>query len=168
MRFNFRIFLLSTLFFNFQKSWGQKNNYRPNALFAEFGGNGLLVSAHYERRLLKKIDLNARIGIGKYGTDKFTTIPFGVDYNLPIGKKNNSFVDFGFGLTYTKAIVDLYVIVERRALTAAPKDYYLIPIPSVQYKYAGKHGFLFKTGLFFPIRDIGVIPYIGFSFGACF
>lgn len=138
-----------------------------NAVYAELGGNGLLVSVQYERRLFSKIDLHARIGAGIYGEDKNLTVPVGLDYNLCLDKLHQ-FVDFGFGITCTKAVVDLYATVERKEPNYKPKDYFLIPIPSVQYKYAGKRGFLFKGGLFFPIRDFGVLPYIGLSFGKCF
>ncbi len=138
---------------------------KSNAVFLELGGNGLMISGNYERRLLRKIDFRGRIGVGAYGTH--FTIPIGIDYNLKLS--HHSFIDFGFGITYTKAVADFYVITERnRNGPAETKDFYLIPIPGAQYKYISNSGFLLKAGVFLPIRDFGPIPYIGVSIGHSF
>lgn len=136
-----------------------------NALYAELGGNGLLVSLHFEKQVFKNLNINA--GLGIYGKSKSYTIPIGLDYNLPFGKKRTSYVDFGMGLTYCNTLVDLYAIVDKKP-TYQSRNYSVIPTPSIQYKFIGQKGFLFKSGLFLPILEIGPLPYIGFSFGYAF
>lgn len=163
----FLFFFSGILLFN--RANGQTENsiskVKFNAAYFELGGNGLLISVNYERQLLRKIDFRGRIGVGLYGKDM--TIPIGIDYNLKLSR--HSFIDFGFGITYTKAVADFYVITERnRYGLAEKKDFYLIPIPSAQYKYIRSSGFLFKAGVFLPIRDFGPVPYIGVSIGQIF
>ncbi len=71
----------------------------PQAVFAELGGNAIVLSANYDRRFGKKTDgLGFRVGIGySFSNDPgFFSIPVGLNYLL--GKKSN-FFEIGVGET---------------------------------------------------------------------
>ena len=52
-----------------------------------------MASVHYERQLFKSTKIYGHIGVGIYGAKQLRpTIPFGVNYLLPIDK-SKSFID---------------------------------------------------------------------------
>src|SRR3954467_14280006 len=81
-------------------SLGQ-STFKKNDIYVEALGNGLFGSVNYERQLTKEPGLGARIGVGFY-TEKafYLTLPMGINYLFPL-KNQNSFIDAGFGVTWT-------------------------------------------------------------------
>lgn len=72
----------------------------PQVIFAELGGNGIILSANYDRRFSKTVDgLGLRFGLGySFSSDeKFATLPLGINYLL--GKKGRYF-EMGLGGTF--------------------------------------------------------------------
>lgn len=133
--------------------------------YAELAGNGLLISANYERQILKKTRLNVRVGIGTYGTDKYTTYPFGINYLLKL-KNSNTYIDFGLGGTYTEADVLLYMNVKREPGYKNTTSFCFIP--SVGIRHQTTKNFMFRFALTPVFNHNGSIPYIGISVGKSF
>ena len=158
-----KLFLLASILLISISSIAQKTN---NAVYLQIGGNGMLGSFNYERSLMKKIPLRAHVGIGIYGSrEQNMTIPIGVNYLLKLGQKGN-FIDVGLGCTYTKADVQLYIIVDRRGNYI--NDHFFNFVPSISYRKQTPHKFLFKAGITPIINQYGVIPFVGFTFGKLF
>ena len=127
-----------------------------------------MISINYERQILKKPYLSVHAGIGSYGIkDAYMTLPVGINYLLKL-KKSNSGFEFGLGLTYTKADVTLYAIVDKRGLTTKPKENFFIVVPGVSYRAQSNKGMMFRVGITPVITHYGLFPYCGFSFGKSF
>ena len=152
--------LFSTLLF------GQEN-FKKNNLFLEIGGNGLFTSINYERQLTKNPGLGLRLGIGYYKRNPFNlTIPMGVDYLLNI-YKNKTFLDLGLGITYTKADVKLYVMVDYKDPNYVNENYLNI-IPSLGFRFHTEKNIMWRISLTPVINHIGFIPFLGLSIGKLF
>jgi hypothetical protein len=101
--------------------------FKRNEVFIELLGNGLLGSINYERQLGKKPGFGIRAGAGLYGTDTHMTIPVGVNYLIKL-RNDYSFLDLGFGATFTKTDGFFYAITKLSDGYIRKKDYvYLIP-----------------------------------------
>ncbi|MEO8770857.1 MAG: hypothetical protein ABI402_12245 [Ferruginibacter sp.] len=141
-----------------------------NTAYLELGGNGLISSVNYERQLTNHPALAIHVGVGTYIThdDKFKffpTIPVGINYLLKLNKR--SMLDIGFGATWTKPEVKLYAIVDRY-YNYVNHDYINF-VPSVGYRHHTKNNLMWRCSIT-PIitHSIGVIPFVGFSFGKIF
>jgi hypothetical protein len=143
----------------------QTTNKNNNAAYLELGGNGLLGSINYERQFLKNAPLNFHIGAGTLGTNSSLTIPFGLRYVLKL-KNKNKFFDAGFGLTYTKADVRLYVIYEYR--NGDPPVWKFNMLPNIGFRHCFKNNTMLRLSLVSVINQHGVIPYAGIAFGVRF
>ncbi|MBK8775699.1 MAG: hypothetical protein IPM10_12980 [Chitinophagaceae bacterium] len=148
-------------------AYGQRKKNYTNATYLEIGGNGLMASVHYERQLFKSTKIYGHIGVGIYGAKQLRpTIPFGVNYLLPIDK-SKSFIDFGAGVTYTKADVKLYIIVDR--INNNPVQYsYFNFIPHIGFRHHSSKNFMYKLSITPVFNHYDGIPFIGFSFGKIF
>jgi hypothetical protein len=148
-------------------SFGQTNTNKFNTLYVELGGNGLFLSANYERQILKNTRLNLHFGTGIYGVKpSILTIPFGVNYLLKL-KKVNSYIDFGFGVTYTKADVKLYTIVHRSLNSNVNSDFINI-IPSIGIRHQTRKNFMYRFSLTPVFNQYEGLPFFGCSIGKSF
>lgn len=143
-------------------SYGQdilKRNYS----YLEAGGNGLFASVNYERQLTKEPGISARIGIGFY-TEKafFLTIPVGINYLFPL-KKDNSFIDAGLGITWTR---------EEGKLLRSSKNFdgfnYVNFIPSIGYRKHVAKDVMWRISVTPIANKYGLFPWIGASVGRRF
>ena len=88
-------------------AFAQENKVEPSterakSVYAEIGGNGLLISANYDFRFAKKQDgFGARAGVGFIPDLGFTpgavTFPLGVNY---LSGKGASYFEAGLGVTF--------------------------------------------------------------------
>ena len=140
---------------------------KPNILYVELGGNGLLTSINYERQLLKTRRLNFHIGTGIYGNETtYLTIPFGINYLIDLDD-SESYVDIGLGATYSKADVTLYTSVKRSNLNYTNTHYWAF-IPNVGYRKYTKRNMMYRFSLTPVINQYGFLPYVGISVGKRF
>lgn len=160
---------MGLLFTILSSSWGNNKDETPfkkNTGYLELGGNGLLTSINYERQLFNKPGLGFHVGMGIYGfKEPHLTIPFGFNYLINL-KNNQSFLDFGLGMVYTKAEVLLYVTVKR------PQGYvhtdFWSYIPSIGYRRHTKSNYMIRVAVTPVINNIGLLPFFGFSIGKGF
>ncbi len=139
---------------------------KKNSVYIEIAGNGFLGSVNYERQLTKQPGVGLRIGIGTYSASSFQlTIPVGVNYLFDLNKR--SFIDLGFGVTYTRADVLLYTSVKYADPNFVNSNY-INYIPSVGYRWRTKNNFMWRISFTPVINHIGFIPSLGFSFGKDF
>lgn len=138
-----------------------------NTVYFELGGNGLFTSINYERQLLKKTRINFHIGTGIYGVQPaYLTIPFGINYLFKLNN-TNSYIDLGFGATYSKADVALYAIVEHKNPNYKNTNYWNY-IPSVGYRKLTKKNLMYRFSLTPVINHNDFLPFLGFSIGKSF
>jgi len=139
---------------------------KKNELFLELGGNGLLGSVNYERQLSNKPGLGVWAGLGLYGTDTHLTIPVGLSYLIPV-IKNHSFLDLGFGATYTKTDGDFYSLVKRPE-NYIPKKEFIYFIPSAGLRAYTTKNYVWRVNAQWFITESGGLPFIGIGFGKRF
>jgi hypothetical protein len=145
---------------------GQKQT-KLNTVYFELGGNGLFSSINYERQLFKTVRLNFHVGTGIYGVkQRHLTVPFGLNYLIKLNK-SNSFIDLGFGATYIKADVKLYLIVDNKNSNQKGTNYWNY-IPSVAYRKLTKRNLMYRFSLTPVINQYGLLPFLGFSIGKSF
>jgi hypothetical protein len=144
-----------------------------NTAYAQFLGNGIVLSANYERQLFKKPGLGIHVGFGVCGEAGFywnnssrLTIPIGINYLLPL-KRNNRFVDFGIGATYAKSDMQVYMLVEHRNPNYVNTNYWSC-IPSILYRIHTPKHMMYKYGFTPVINQYGFIPFFEFSAGKSF
>lgn len=144
-----------------------QTSLKSNTVYFELGGNALFTSINYERQVLRNVNLNLHVGTGIYGVKPtYLTIPFGVRYLLKL-TNSNSFIDFGFGATYSKADVELYAIVEHRNPNYKNTNYWNY-IPSVGYRKLTKKNLVYRFSLTPVINHNDFLPFLGFSIGKNF
>ena len=156
-------FLIFCLLSSIHKANGQP---KPNTVYFELGGNGLFTSINYERQLLKNTRLNFHIGAGIYGVQPtYLTIPFGINY---LYKLNNStsYIDLGFGATYSKADVILYASIKRNPGYIQTNFWNFIP--SIGFRKFLKSNWLYRFALTPVINHNDFLPFLGFSIGKRF
>ena len=140
---------------------------KKNGLFVEVGGNGLFTSLNYERQLTNKPGLGMQLGIGFYSIDPFRlTIPVGVNYLVKLNN-NNSFFDLGFGATYSKADVKLYIMVDNKDPNYVNTNY-INYIPSIGYRRQTIKNLMWRISFTPIINHNGFIPFFGFAIGKLF
>lgn len=140
---------------------------KRNTIYVELLGNGLLTSINYEGQLLKETRLNFHIGTGIYGGQStYLTIPLGLHYLIKVSKAE-SYIDLGFGATYSKADVSLYAIVEHRDPNYKNTDYWNY-IPSIGYRKITKKNLMYRFSITPVLNHHISLPYFGFSFGKSF
>lgn len=150
-----------------------KEKFRQNTMYAQFLGNGIVLSANYERQLFKKPGLSVHAGFGVCGETGFNwnnssrlTIPVGVNYLLPL-KKNNRFVDFGIGATYAKSDMQVYMLVDYRNSNYVNTNYWSF-VPSISYRIHTPKHMMYRYGITPVINQHGFIPFFEFCAGKSF
>lgn len=129
-----------------------------NAFFVELGGNGLIFSANYDRRLSG--NFGAKVGLGYLGgsgnSSGILTIP--VQGNFLLGK-NGKYFEIGLGATYVGGTGELFDDKLSSVVGTASFMYRYQPINS---------GVMWKIGIT-PILAEGVFfPYwLGLGIGYC-
>jgi hypothetical protein len=137
--------------------------FKRNDIYLEAGGNGLWGSINYERQLAKEVGLGARIGFGFYTENAFfLTIPVGINYLFKL-KKENSFIDAGLGVTWTRVDAKLF-----KDEGDSNGDHFVNFIPSVGYRKHTKDNMMFRFSLTPVINRNGLVPWIGASLGKRF
>jgi hypothetical protein len=118
----------------------QAQNSKKNTAYLQLWGNGLLLSANYERQLTAKPGLNAQIGIG-LGNYK-PVIPVGLNYLFNLNN-HKSFIEIGAAAVLTERG---YLYNDFIFETTEPKrtEYATAFVPSVGYRYHASKGFMCK------------------------
>ena len=164
--FIFRL-LVSVFFIFIYMGLNGQSQMKPNTLYFQLGGNGLFTSINYERQIIKHPTVMIHGGIGHYGINTpFVTIPLGMSYLLKL-KKSNSGFDFGLGVTFTKADVTLYAIVEKKPPYKANNSKAVL-VPRISYRAQSHQNIMFRIEFLPIIGKYGVLPFIGFSLGKSF
>ena len=162
--------LFVLIFFSVSTLSNSQEITKKNIFFIEAFGNGLFASINYERLILNNNQIAFRCGLGSYFTtsinSKNITIPISVNYILNL-YKHNANVDFGFGLTYSKADVRLYVMVKPNELYNNNQSYFNY-IPSIGYRYHTESNLMWRISFTPIINNYGFLPYLSLSLGKLF
>ncbi|MBP6432196.1 MAG: hypothetical protein KA319_10540 [Ferruginibacter sp.] len=143
---------------------------KPNAIYFQALGNGLLASINYERLLFNKPTIVAHAGVGIHGNDPKATasIPLGLKYLIKL-KKGNEFLQIGMGATYSKNYVLLYTTLPKYENGIIPENKHWNYFPNIGFRSVSKKGFLFGIDAMLLFNNIhSGLPYIGLSFGKQF
>jgi len=159
-------YLLSALLLALGLTGLSQGSFKQNSAYLELGGNGTLLSLNYERQLSYQPGLGFRAGAGFYSASPFElTIPVGVNYLFNLYNRK-VFAELGFGVTYTKADVKLYIIIDRKE--PYTENYSLNYVPSAGLRIHTRNDFLWRFSLSPVINHNGFIPWVGLSFGKVF
>ncbi len=159
--------LIALLASCFSSAFSQSPNEKQNLAYAELGGNGLLLSINYERKLFIQKGLTFHIGAGVYGADQtFLTIPFGFDYLINLSNQK-TFLDIGLGATYTKADVRLMTLIDYIP-GKEPRHRDISFIPGVSLRHYTKKDWMIRFGITPVFNQHGGLPLAGISFGKLF
>ena len=144
-----------------------------NTAYVQLFGNGIVLSANYERQLFKKPGLGIHVGFGVCGETGFNwnnssrlTIPVGINYLLPL-KRDNRFVDFGIGATYAKSDMQVYMLVDYRNPNYVNTNYWSC-VPSISYRIHTPKHMMYRYGFTPVINQHGFIPFFEFCAGKSF
>lgn len=143
-------------------SFGQ-TGFKKNDIYLEAGGNGLFGSLNYERQLTAKPGIGLRVGVGFY-TEKafYLTIPVGVNYLFKL-RKDNSFIDAGVGVTWTRMDANLF------GKKASSNDNSFVNfVPSIGYRRHTNNDVMWRISLTPIANKDAFTPWIGFSVGKRF
>lgn len=159
-----KILILSVLLCNgFVFLHGQELKKRQS-VYLELGGNGLFTSVNYDYQLTKKPGLGIRAGIGFYKLAPFElTIPIGLNYLFEI-EENKSYMEVGFGATWTKANVSLYLEPDPNKKRTNFGNYF----PTLGYRKHTKKSCMWRLSLTPIINQNGFAPFFGGSIGKLF
>jgi hypothetical protein len=132
--------------------------FKKNTLYVELAGNGLVLSANYERQLGNKPGLGLYIGMG-LGNYK-PVIPLGVKYLIDFGN-HKSFLEAGAGITLAeREIWDEFPVHDNK------NPYKAGFIPSLGYRHQTRHGLMLRlnyTPFFTEYRNY--FAFYGLSVG---
>ncbi len=135
-------------------------------------GNGIIASLNYERQVLASPDLRIHAGVGFCGSEGFNgmdrlrmTLPLGIRYLLPLRNPNHC-LDIGAGVTYARADMQVYWLVENR--NNRINTHYWSFVPSLSYRVLKKTGWMFRGGLSPVVNTYGFIPFVECSVGKGF
>jgi hypothetical protein len=134
-----------------------QTTFKKDLFYAELAGNGLVLSANYEKQILTKPGLGLHIGIGLGGD--LPMIPTGVVYLFPL-KKSNSFIEAGAGVTLAEENLlddNLFII------STAYRPVY---IPSIGLRHHTHYGLMWKLIYSPAFSKSKTVPLFGgFSLG---
>lgn len=155
------IFIISILLLA-QHCFAQ-TSFKKNDIYIEAGGNGLFISANYERQLSKKPGLGVRLGVGMYSENTFyLTLPIGINYLFPT-KNPKGFIDVGLGSTFARKNAKLFW--EKKTIE---DDHFVNFIPSIGYRRHTTQNMMWRISCTPVINKFGFVPWIGFSVGKRF
>jgi hypothetical protein len=132
--------------------------FKKNTVYAEILGNGIVLSANYEKQVGSKEGLGVHIGIGLGGNKP--AIPLGLKYLFGLGN-NKSFLETGLGITFGER--DLWIENNNQV---SKKSYNAAFIPSVGYRHHTNYGLMWRinyTPVFSSYRNL--IGFAGISIG---
>lgn len=157
MRF---LFLSFILFYSSSLLYGQSIS-KKQSVYLELGGNGLFTSVNYDYQLTKKPGFGIRTGIGFYSLNPFQlTIPVGINYLFEL-QKDKSYMEVGFGATWTKENVSLYLKPDLSKKRSNFGNYF----PTVGYRKHTKNSLMWRISLTPVVNQNGFAPFFGFAFG---
>jgi hypothetical protein len=133
--------------------------FKKNTLYSELAGNGLVLSANYERQLGNKPGLGLHIGAGLGGYKP--AIPAGVNYLFDLGK-HKSFIEAGAGVVF----VDRDFLDDKNNIPYADKSYKAGFTPTIGFRHHSPYGLMWRinyTPVFSKYRNLPV--YAGISVG---
>ncbi|RTL54239.1 MAG: hypothetical protein EKK39_04730 [Sphingobacteriales bacterium] len=140
-----------------------QSSFKRNDIYLEAGGNGLFISANYERQLTKEPGLGVRIGVGMYSENAYyLTIPIGINY-LFATKNPKGFLDAGLGVSFTRENAKLFW-----EKTTPADDHFVNFIPSFGYRRHTTKNMMWRISCTPGINKFGFVPWIGFSIGKRF
>jgi len=155
-----KAFLFSIFMFSVINGFTQ-SSFRKNTIYGEFGGNGVFLSAHYERQLGTKPGWGVHFGLGNADADEnfAFTFPIGLNYLFNISNQK-LFIETGVGVTWAlQNIWDNYNHTE-------PHKYRPAFIPSVSFRYHTRYGLMWKVTAMAAFSKNNIIPfYPGISIG---
>jgi hypothetical protein len=141
-------------------SFGQ-STFKKNDIYLEAGGNGLFGSVNYERQLTKELGLGVRIGVGFYSEKAFyLTLPVGINYLFKL-KSERSFIDAGFGVTWSRIDTDLFAKSDKG-------DHFVYFVPSIGYRRHTLNNVMWRFSVTPFVYKYGLVPWIGVSVGKRF
>lgn len=133
-----------------------QNSFKRNTVYGELAGQGLFLSANYERQLSAKPGFGIHIG-GGWGNTKllFST---GCNYLFKLNKKDKSFVEAGAGLTLAEA--------NYLNFKETGNGYTGVFFPSIGYRHHTHYGLMWKIVYSPALSSVRTSPiYGGFSLG---
>jgi hypothetical protein len=154
-----RSLFLSLFIFVFAFQSSAQNSFKKTTLYGEIGGNGLFLSANYERQMGNKPGFGLHVGIGI--ADIMPAIPLGITYMLDLGN-NKSFVETGAGIT----LAERYTWDTHSLNRPPPHPYKAGFIPSIGYRHHTAYGLMWRinyTPIFTQYRNIPL--FLGISIG---
>lgn len=151
-------------------AFGQEVNNQTerlrNTFFVEALGNGMLGSVNYERRLFKKPNLTARIGIGFHAESNiYLSTPVSIQYLIDL--KRSSFIETGVGYTWAQYGADDCFYCDGSDNTENYHNLFL----SIGYRKHFGRDWMWKanfTPLIVNNHGENFRPWIGVSFGKQF
>jgi hypothetical protein len=136
-----------------------QKTFKKNTLYGEIAGNGLVLSANYERMLGNKPGLALHVGVG-LGGDK-PVIPLGAKYLFDLGNQK-SFLETGVGMAISE-----YDFIDNKTIVSPNGGRYIVGfIPSVGYRHHTPYGLMWRvnyTPVFFSVRTMALFG--GISLG---
>jgi hypothetical protein len=106
-----------------------QKTFKRNTLYTELAGNGMVISANWERQLGTKPGLGFHIGVGLGGVKP--NIPVGLKYLVDLGN-HKSYFESGIGVT----LVERGLYDDKNPYN--DETYYLVFIPSGGYNFNSK------------------------------
>ncbi|MFV0606455.1 MAG: hypothetical protein ACK5NK_11505 [Niabella sp.] len=107
--------------------------------------------------------MGVRAGIGFYSEKAFyVTIPIGVNYLFKL-KNNNSFIDAGLGITWTRNNSEIFSDSENLI-----EEHFINYVPSIGYRRHAYKNIMWRISITPVINEYRLVPWLGFSIGKRF
>jgi hypothetical protein len=154
-----RLLVLFTLAIMISPRITAQKPFKKNTFYSEIAGNGLVLSANYERQLGTKPGFGLHIGAGLAGHKP--AIPAGVNYLFDLGKQK-SFIEAGAGVVFVE--IDFWD--NKNNVADADNSYKVCFIPSIGLRHHTPYGLLWRvnyTPVFSKYRNLAV--FAGVSVG---
>lgn len=140
-----------------------QTSFKHNDIYIEAAGNGLFSSVNYERQLTKHPGFGLRLGVGFYSEKAFyLTIPVGVNYLFKL-KNEKSFIDAGFGATFTRINGNLF-----SNSINSNGNHFTNFVPSIGYRKHSSKDLMWRVSVTPIINKYGFVPWLGLSIGKRF
>lgn len=149
-----KIFIVAAIIVSISNAFSNDTTaMKKNAISLEIGGNGLFLSANYQRHfpITEKCFLSGEVGIGSVPFVGGLSIPHQITINF--GQKN-SFFETGVGGSYWTGKTNASGYTER--------EFSYMVSPIIGYRLQTPKGFLFR-GYLSPLISVVGEPFIGNS-----
>lgn len=154
-----RLLVLFTLAVIISSHIKAQKSFKKNTLYSEIAGNGLVLSANYERQLGNKPGFGLHIGAGLAGNKP--AIPAGINYLFDLGKQK-SFIEAGAGVVF----VEIDFLDSKNNVPDAANPYITGFIPSIGFRHHTPYGLMWRvdyTPVFSKYRNLAT--FAGVSVG---